>query len=127
MYSKQRSALLPAIENDLGERRFVELLIGTGGNTDFAADAEMDFLYTEKSDFFHFSVEEYLKEVKEEHFKYVQETDKEVSLFVPAQMSNKGGEKKEIPLVQYLNRDFTEEQIKELDGFNILSLTGKKH
>ena len=120
LYSKQRSALLPAIENDLGERRFVELLIGTGGNTDFAADAEMDFLYTEKSDFFHFSVEEYLKEVKEEHFKYVQETDKEVSLFVPAQMSNKGGEKKEIPLVQYLNRDFTEEQIKELDGFNIL-------
>jgi len=120
LYSKQRSALLPAIENDLGERRFVELLIGTGGNTDFAADAEMDFLYTEKSDFFHFNVEEYLKEVKEEHFKYVQETDKEVSLFVPAQMSNKGGEKKEIPLVQYLNRDFTEEQIKELDGFNIL-------
>ena len=120
LYSKQRSALLPAIENDLGERRFVELLIGTGGNTDFAADAEMDFLYTEKSDFFHFDVTQYLEEVKEEYFEYVQETDKEVSLFVPAQMSNKGGEKKEIPLVQYLNRDFTEEQIKELDGFNIL-------
>jgi len=120
LYSKQRSALLPAIENDLGERRFVELLIGTGGNTDFAADAEMDFLYTEKSDFFHFDVTQYLEEVKEEHFRYVQETDKEVSLFVPAQMSNKGGEKKEVPLVQYLNRDFTEEQIKELDGFNIL-------
>ena len=120
LYSKQRSALLPAIENDLGERRFVELLIGTGGNTDFAADAEMDFLYTEKSSFFHFDVEEYLKEIKPEHFQYVQETDKQVSLFVPAQMSNKGGQKKEIPLVQYLDRTFTAEEIEALAGFNIL-------
>jgi hypothetical protein len=119
LYSKQRSALLPAIENDLGERRFVELLIGTGGNTDFAADAEMDFLNTEKSNFFHFDVEEYLKDIKDEHFRYHQDTDKKVSLFVPAQMSNKGGQKREIPLVQYLNRDFTAEQVEALDGFNI--------
>ena len=119
LYSKQRSALLPAIENDLGERRFVELLIGTGGNTDFAADAEMDFLFTEKSDFFHFDVQKYLEEVKDEHFQYVQETDKQVSLFVPAQMSNKGGQKKKIPLVQYLNRKFNEEELKALEGFDI--------
>ena len=119
LYSKQRSALLPAIENDLGERRFVELLIGTGGNTDFAADAEMDFLFTEKSSFFHFNVEDYLKEIKHEHFQYNQDTDKQVSLFVPAQMSNKGGQKREIPLVQYLNQTFSEEQINDLDGFTI--------
>lgn len=119
LYSPQRSALLPAIENDLGEKRYVEMLIGTGGNTDFSADAEQDFLFTEKSGFWHFDPDEYRKEVKPEHFKYVQESDKKTSLFVPAEMSNKGGEKIEIPLSEYLNRSFSKEEKKALEGLTI--------
>ena len=118
-YKLQRAALLPAITNARGKRRFVEFLIGTGGNIDFAVDAEKDFLYTEKSGFLHIDVDEYKEYVKPEHFQYVQDSDKKVSLFVPAQMSNYGGEKKEIPLYEYLNKDFTKKQKEELEGLNI--------
>lgn len=118
-YHKQRSALLPALENDLGEKRLVEFLMGTGGNVDFAVDAEGDFLDTDKSGFLHCDPDEYRATVKEEYFKYYQETDKKVSLFVPAQMSNKGGQKVEIPLSEYLNREFTQEELEALEGLNI--------
>lgn len=118
-YNRQRAALLPAIMNDLGERSFVELLMGTGGSIEHAEDAQADFLYTEKSKFLYCDPEEYKLEVKPEYFQYTQTSDKKVGLFVPAQMSLAGGQKKEIPLSEYLNREFTKEQLKDLEGFNI--------
>lgn len=118
-YSKQRAALLPALIDDLGERRFVEFMMGTGGEIANSSDAEKDFLYTDKSGFLHCDLKEYAKTIREPHFKYVQQSDKKTSLFVPAQMSNSGGAKLEIPLYEYLNQDFTEEQKKDLEGLNI--------
>lgn len=118
-YSKQRKALLPAITSKYGKRRFVEILMGTGGNIEYAEDAQEDFLYTEKSGFLHCDPEEYKKVVKPQYFQYTQNSNKKVGLFVPAQMSMEGGIKKEIPLYEYLNREFTTEQKKQLEGLNI--------
>ena len=119
-YSKQRAALLPAIENEEGEKRFVEFLMGTGGNVENAINAESDFLDTDTSGFLHCDPDDYRKVVKPEYFQYIQESDKKVSLFVPAQMSNKGGKKIEVPLSEYLNRSFTEEELQDLEGLTIL-------
>jgi len=118
-YSKQRSALLPAITSKYGKKRFVEVLMGTGGNIEYAEDAQEDFLYTDKSDFLHCDPEEYKIHVKPEYFQYTQNSNKKVGLFVPAQMSMEAGLKVEIPLSEYLNREYTKEQLKDLEGFNI--------
>jgi hypothetical protein len=118
-YKNQRSALLPALKTSDGEKRFVEFLVGTGGSIDFSEDAERDFLYTTTSGFLHCDPDEYRGLVKEEYFQYRQESEKKVGLFVPAQMSNDGGRKVEIPLSEYLNRTFTDEELEDLEGFNI--------
>lgn len=118
-YSAQRKALLPALQTKFGERRFVEFLVGTGGSVENSVDAEKAFLNAEEAGFLHCDPNEYRATVKDGYFEYYQESPKKVGLFVPAQMSNAGGRKIEVPLSEYLNREFTKEELKDLEGFNI--------
>lgn len=119
LYTKQRAAVKPAIMNKRGKRRFIEIMVGTGGNIELAAAAKEDFLNADKAGFFVFNPDEYREEVKPEHFRYNQESDKKTGLFVPAEMSMAGGDKLRIPIYEYLNRDFTDEEKEELEGVYI--------
>lgn len=91
----------------------------TGGNTELSKDAEKDFLYADKSGFFHADINEFLKIVKPKYFQYKQESDLKTGLFPVAEMCNAGGQKLSIPISEYLNREFTPKELKDLEGFNI--------
>ncbi len=117
-WSKQHSALLPAIESKFG-KRCTEVFCATGGNMDMSKDMEDAFLTTEKSNFFHFDLNIYRELVHEKYFPYRQKSDLKVSLFVPAEMSLAGGEKLNIPLSEYVNKEYSEQDLKDLEGFNI--------
>jgi len=118
-YRESFLAIKPAILTDEGEYRTTPLLSGTGGEPQLSENAEEDFLNADKKGLAVANPEEYKKVVKPEHFQFEQKSEAKTSLFVPAQMSNAGGKKKTIPLSEYLNRDFTEQQLKDLEGFEI--------
>lgn len=117
-WEKQHSALLPAIATVYG-KRCTEVFCGTGGNIDFSKDAEKAFLTAEEVGFFHFDLNEFKENINTKYFPYTQVSNLEVGLFVPAQMSLEGGEKKKIPLSDYILRDYTEQDLKDLEGFMI--------
>jgi hypothetical protein len=119
LYGKQRKAVKPALVTVSGKVRCVEYLFGTGGDIDAAQDAEKDFLFADKAGFFVFDPNKFREYVKPEYFQYEQESDKKTGVFVPAQMSMQAGEKQEIPLTEYLNREFTSQQKKDLEGLNV--------
>lgn len=118
-YNEQYRALKPALMTTEGELRSTILFAGTGGSVELSKDAEADFLNAETKGFLHVDVEEYKKEVKAKYFKYTQVSTAQTGLFPPAEMSNAGGRKIEMPLSEYLNRDFTAKEIKELEGLTI--------
>ena len=118
-YTKQRSAVKPAIMSKKGKRRFVELMVGTGGNIELATSAKEDFMNADKSGFLVFDADDYRKEVKEKYFPFQRETDKKTGLFVPAEMSMAGGDKIKIPLYEYSNKKFTKKQKEEMEGLYI--------
>lgn len=118
-YSKPFSALKPALMTDTGEYRTIPILVGTGGNLSLSENAEKDFLNTEDRGFCHIDLEEYKSYINEEYFRFQQKTNAKVGLFPPAEMSMAGGQKTEIPLSEYVNKDFTEQELKDLEGFNI--------
>ena len=118
-YSSAMSALKPALVASDGTYRALPILAGTGGNVELSVDAERDFTNTDKSGYTTCDVEDYKKIVKPIYFQYTQESDRSVGLFPPGQMCNAGGEKISIPLSEYLNKDFTPEQLEALEGLNI--------
>jgi len=118
-YTKQRSAVKPAIMSKRGKRRFVELMVGTGGNIELATSAKEDFMNADKSGFLVFEPDEYRQEVKEKYYPYQRESDKKTGLFVTAEMSMAGGQKTKIPLWEYLNKKFTKQQKEEMEGLYI--------
>lgn len=118
-YNEQYSALKPALMTSDGELRSIILFAGTGGSVELSVDAENDFLDAETSGFLPVDVEEYKKEVKPEYFQYTQISEAKAGLFPPAQMSNAGGKKTRMPLSQYLKKDFSAEEIDDLDGITI--------
>ena len=115
-YKLALAALKPAIVASNGKYRTLPILAGTGGNTTLSADAKDNFLDAEKTGFTVINVEEYKKIVKPKYFQYTQKSDKKVGLFPPGAMSFGGGEKIGIPIYEYLNREFTEEEKKDLEG-----------
>ena len=118
-YSLAMSALKPALKTSDGSFRCSVILAGTGGNIDVSSDAEKDFLNSDKSGYTHIDVNEYKDIVKDEYFKYEQLSNAMAGLFPPAQMSNAGGKKLPIPFSEYLKKDFTAKEIKDLEGFDI--------
>lgn len=126
-YSLAMSALKPALKAIDGSYRAIVIMAGTGGNIDVSSDAERDFLNSgvptskdeKTSGYVHIDVEDYKTVVKPEYFKYKQISNAQVGLFPPAEMSNAGGTKLLIPFSEYLNRDFTDAQLKDLEGFDI--------
>lgn len=118
-YNEQYSALKPALMTTTGEYRTTVIFSGTGGSVELSKDAEKDFLHTEDSGFFHADTKEYKKIVKPEYFKYEQVSTAKTGLFPVAEMCNAGGLKLAMPLSEYLNRDFTAKEIKELEGLTI--------
>ena len=118
LWSKQHAALLPAMEDKWG-RRCVEIFVATGGNIDFSKDIEEAFIYPKKNSFFHFDTEEFIATINEGHFKYQQKSDSEVGLFVPSEMSLKGGAKVVTPFIDYIKKSYTKKEKEQLKGFDI--------
>jgi hypothetical protein len=118
-YALPYAALKPAFMDSEGEYRTIPLLVGTGGNIDKSTSAERDFLGADKNDFTVIDIQHYLQEVNEEYFRYKQQSDLKVSLFPMAEMSNAGGKKLEIPLHEYVKKEYTKQDLKDLEGFTI--------
>lgn len=119
LYRDSFSALEPALVTSDGDYRTIPVMVGTGGSIANSKDAEQDFLYSEKRGFTPIDPQEIREIVKPKYYQYEQKSGLKVGLFPCAQMSNAGGKKIEIPLSEYLNKDFTDKQLKDLEGFNI--------
>lgn len=119
LWSKQHAAILPALESKLG-KRCVETFVATGGNVDFSTDIERAMIKPEKFNFYHFDLAKFKDTINAGlFFPYEQETDARVGVFVPGEMSLMGGEKDKIPLKDYIKKDYTKKELKELEGFEI--------
>lgn len=118
LWSKQHAALLPAIQSVYG-RRCIEIFVATGGNTDYSKDIEQVFMNPEKHNYYHFPLNDFIANIKPEYFPYRQKSDARVGVFVPAEMSLAGGEKIVVPMSDYIIRDYTAQDLKDLEGFTI--------
>lgn len=118
LWSKQHSALLPAIQSVYG-RRCIEIFVATGGNTDYSKDIEQVFISPEKHNYYHFPLNDFIANIKPEYFPYRQKSTAKVGVFVPAEMSLAGGEKVPVPMSDYIIRDYTDKDLKDLEGFMI--------
>lgn len=118
-YSLPFAALKPALIDSFGEYRTIPLFVGTGGDLSSSMDAERDFLNADTNGFTVINTEEYKNLVTEGNFQYTKKSNTQTGFFAPAQMCNAGGAKKEIPLQDYIRKDYTKEEIKELEGFYI--------
>jgi hypothetical protein len=118
-FLKQYAALLPALESDFGKSCTV-ILCATGGDIDNSVDVEKVFLQADDFNFYSTNEREYLNVINEEYFKYKQISDLKVGLFVPAEMSVAGGKKIPVPLSEYIKKTYTKQDLKDLEGFNIL-------
>lgn len=119
LFSKQWLALDPALSTKFGKRRTVALFVGTGGNTDMSQDAEEYFFNPADSSFQGVDIEEFKKIVGKHNFPWEQVTNTPTGLFVPADMSLDGGRKLIIPLSEYIQRDYTQQDLDDLEGLNI--------
>lgn len=117
-WEKQHSAVLPAISTKFG-KRCTELFFGTGGNIEFSGDAEKAFLTPKESGFFYFDMNEFKEHIDSKYFPYEQVSTADVGLFVPAEMSLEGGIKKKIPLYEYVRKEYSRQDIADLEGFEI--------
>ena len=116
-YKKTYMALRFGLTTSDGKLSCNPILLGTGGDVHSSVDCEADFLNAEKNGFFHYDSSKYANLVN--GFKYKQQSDNKVGFFMPAEMSAWGGQKISIPFSEYINRDFTEEQLYELEGLYI--------
>jgi len=117
LFSEVYSNLKPALQTDLGEPRCSTIFTGTGGNIENSKDAENIFLNSYDNGFLSVDFNDIRELIK--GFDFRQISDSDTGLFVPGQMSNKGGEKILTPLTEFFKQDFTPKQAKELEGFNI--------
>lgn len=117
-FKNQWLALKPAIATNLGTPRTVVLFSGTGGDVDNSKDAEEYFLSADESNFTRIDPTEYKKIVDDNYFKLDQKNTN-TGLFVPKDMSLEGGEKIKIPIYKYVKRDYSKQDLEDLEGFYI--------
>lgn len=119
-YHESLSAVKPALLTTEGKYRAIIIGTGTGGNITMSKNAQQDFLHTEDNNTFHFDVDEYTKLVNKKYFKYTQKSSLKTGVFPCSQMSNAGGKKIEIPLSEYVIREYTKKDLEDLEGLTIL-------
>lgn len=118
-YHESLSAVKPALLDINGNYRAIIIGTGTGGNIEMSKNAQQDFLHAEDNNTFHFDVNEYTKIVNKEYFKYEQKSSLKTGVFPCGQMSNAGGQKIEIPLSEYVIKDYSKKDLEDLEGFTI--------
>lgn len=120
-FINQWLSLKPALTTIRGTLRTSALMVGTGGDVDFSKNAEKYFLDADTNGFTVIKDEDFKKLIKSKHF-VVDSKNKNTGLFVHGAMANVEGSnitKKSIPLVDYLDRNFSKEDKEALEGFNI--------
>lgn len=109
-------ALKPALFSEFG-MNCLPIFVGTGGDVGASMDAEDVFLKAEDNGFLVVNLDDI--GVKKKYFQFTQKSSNKVGLFMPAQLSLTAGKKIETPISEYLDRNFTEDELIQLDGLDI--------